>query len=309
MISVVAPVFNEHDVLDAFIRRLLGVLDGLGEPAEAVLVDDGSTDGSLELLRKMVHDDPRLRVVALSRNFGHQRAITAGLEHARGDAVVVIDADLQDPPEVITEMVQRWREGNRVVYGVRTSRQGERTSKKVTSRWFYRLLSRISDTPVTRDSGDFRLLDRRVVDALLTMPEENRYLRGMVSWVGFRQCAVEYTREPRHAGTTKYTWRRMTGLAIDAITSFSDRPLRLAIQIGSVVTTSAFLYGLWVIIGKIVNPSRAIPGYTSLLIAVLFLGGVQLLTIGILGTYVSRIYRESKRRPLYVVAETIEHGP
>ena len=309
MISVVAPVFNEHDVLDAFIRRLLVLLDRLGEPAEAVLVDDGSTDGSLELLRKMVHDDPRLRVVALSRNFGHQRAITAGLEHARGDAVVVIDADLQDPPEVITEMVQRWREGNRVVYGVRTSRQGERTSKKVTSRWFYRLLSRISDTPVTRDSGDFRLLDRRVVDALLTMPEENRYLRGMVSWVGFRQCAVEYTREPRHAGTTKYTWRRMTGLAIDAITSFSDRPLRLAIQIGSVVTTSAFLYGLWVIIGKIVNPSRAIPGYTSLLIAVLFLGGVQLLTIGILGTYVSRIYRESKRRPLYVVAETIEHGP
>lgn len=309
MISVVAPVFNEQDVLASFVARLTAVLDGINEDTEVVFVDDGSTDGSLDRLRAMVAQDGRLRVVALSRNFGHQVAISAGLHSAKGDAVVVIDADLQDPPELIPEMVARWREGNHVVYGVRMSRAGERTSKKLTSRWFYRLLGLISDTPVARDSGDFRLLDRRVVDALGEMPEENRYLRGMVSWVGFRQCAVNYARDPRTTGTTKYTWRRMASLAVDAITSFSDRPLRLAIQLGTLVTTSAFLYGLWVTLGKIFNPHRAIPGYTSLLVAVLFLGGVQLLTIGILGTYIGRIYRETKRRPLYVVAETIEKAP
>jgi len=308
VISIVAPVFNEHAVLPAFAERLDAVRAGLGEQTEVVYVDDGSTDASIELLRSLVERDPSVRVMSLSRNFGHQAAISAGLDAARGDGVVVIDADLQDPPEVITEMVARWREGNKVVYGVRNRREGERATKTLTARWFYRLLGRMSDTPVALDSGDFRLLDRQVVDALSTMREENRYLRGMVSWVGFRQCAVAYDREPRAAGATKFTWRRMFSFAVDGITSFSDRPLRLAIQLGALVTTSAFLYGLWVVIGKLVNPDRAVPGYTSLLVAVLFLGGVQLLSIGILGTYVGRTYRETKRRPLYVVAETIERA-
>jgi dolichol-phosphate mannosyltransferase len=245
-------------------------------------------------------------VLSFSRNFGHQVAISAGIDAARGDAVVVIDADLQDPPEVIAEMYARWSEDNKVVYGVRTRRDGERPTKKLTARWFYRLLGRLSDTPMTADSGDFRLLDRLVVEALKGMREENRYLRGMVSWVGFTQCGVEYEREPRAAGETKYTWRRMLRFAADGITSFSDRPLRVAVQLGTLVTLTSFLYGGWLVIGKLINPDRSLPGYTSLLVAVLFLGGIQLLTIGILGSYIGRIYTETKRRPLYIVAETIE---
>ncbi|MEP6661032.1 MAG: glycosyltransferase family 2 protein [Acidimicrobiales bacterium] len=306
MISIVVPVYDEAEVLGAFTERLTKVLADLDDDSEIVFVDDGSTDGSLDVLRSLVAADRRIRVLSFSRNFGHQVAISAGIDAARGDAVVVIDADLQDPPEVIAEMHARWSEGNKVVYGVRTRRDGERPTKKLTARWFYRLLGRLSDTPMTADSGDFRLLDRQVVEALKAMREENRYLRGMVSWVGFTQCGVEYEREPRAAGETKYTWRRMLRFAADGITSFSDRPLRVAVQLGTLVTLTSFLYGGWLVIGKLINPDRSLPGYTSLLVAVLFLGGIQLLTIGILGSYIGRIYTETKRRPLYIVAETIE---
>jgi glycosyltransferase involved in cell wall biosynthesis len=306
VISIVVPVYDEAEVLGAFTERLTKVLADLDDDSEIVFVDDGSTDGSLDVLRALVAADRRIRVLSFSRNFGHQVAISAGIDAARGDAVVVIDADLQDPPEVIAEMYARWSEGNKVVYGVRTRRDGERPTKKLTARWFYRLLGRLSDTPMTADSGDFRLLDRQVVEALKGMREENRYLRGMVSWVGFTQCGVEYEREPRAAGETKYTWRRMLRFAADGITSFSDRPLRVAVQLGTLVTLTSFLYGGWLVIGKLINPDRSLPGYTSLLVAVLFLGGIQLLTIGILGSYIGRIYTETKRRPLYIVAETIE---
>jgi glycosyltransferase involved in cell wall biosynthesis len=306
VISIVVPVFDEAEVLGAFTERLTKVLADLDDDAEIVFVDDGSTDGSLDVLRSLVAADRRIRVLSFSRNFGHQVAISAGIDAARGDGVVVIDADLQDPPEVIAEMYARWVDGNKVVYGVRTRRDGERPTKKLTARWFYRLLGRLSDTPMTADSGDFRLLDRQVVEALKAMREENRYLRGMVSWVGFTQCGVEYEREPRAAGETKYTWRRMLRFAADGITSFSDRPLRVAVQLGVLVTLTSFLYGGWLVIGKLINPGRSLPGYTSLLVAVLFLGGIQLLTIGILGSYIGRIYTETKRRPLYIVAETIE---
>jgi glycosyltransferase involved in cell wall biosynthesis len=306
VISIVVPVYDEAEVLAAFTERLTKVLADLDDDSEIVFVDDGSTDGSLDVLRSLVAADRRIRVLSFSRNFGHQVAISAGIDAARGDAVVVIDADLQDPPEVIAEMYARWSEGNKVVYGVRTRRDGERPTKKLTARWFYRLLGRLSDTPMTADSGDFRLLDRQVVEALKGMREENRYLRGMVSWVGFTQCGVEYEREPRAAGETKYTWRRMLRFAADGITSFSDRPLRVAVQLGTVVTLTSFLSGGWLVIGKLINPDRSLPGYTSLLVAVLFLGGIQLLTIGILGSYIGRIYTETKRRPLYIVAETIE---
>jgi polyisoprenyl-phosphate glycosyltransferase len=306
VISIVVPVYDEAEVLGAFTERLTKVLADLDDDSEIVFVDDGSTDGSLDVLRSLVAADRRIRVLSFSRNFGHQVAISAGIDAARGDAVVVIDADLQDPPEVIAEMYARWSEGNKVVYGVRTRRDGERPTKKLTARWFYRLLGRLSDTPMTADSGDFRLLDRQVVEALKGMREENRYLRGMVSWVGFTQCGVEYEREPRAAGETKYTWRRMLRFAADGITSFSDRPLRVAVQLGTLVTLTSFLYGGWLVIGKLINPDRSLPGYTSLLVAVLFLGGIQLLTIGILGSYIGRIYTETKRRPLYIVAETIE---
>jgi dolichol-phosphate mannosyltransferase len=306
VISIVVPVYDEAEVLGAFTERLTKVLADLDDDSEIVFVDDGSSDGSLDVLRSLVAADRRIRVLSFSRNFGHQVAISAGIDAARGDAVVVIDADLQDPPEVIAEMYARWSEGNKVVYGVRTRRDGERPTKKLTARWFYRLLGRLSDTPMTADSGDFRLLDRQVVEALKGMREENRYLRGMVSWVGFTQCGVEYEREPRAAGETKYTWRRMLRFAADGITSFSDRPLRVAVQLGTLVTLTSFLYGGWLVIGKLINPDRSLPGYTSLLVAVLFLGGIQLLTIGILGSYIGRIYTETKRRPLYIVAETIE---
>jgi len=309
MISIVAPVFDEEDVLQEFYERVTKVMAGVGEPYEFVFVDDGSRDGSFKLLRDFATNDGNVRVVSLSRNFGHQLAITAGLDRAQGDAVIVIDADLQDPPEVIPAMLEQWRAGIKVVYGVRTARAGESRSKLTTARWFYRMLGKLSDTPVPSDAGDFRLLDRQVVDTLGTMREDSRYLRGMVSWVGFRQAAVGYERDARRAGTTKFTLRKMLRFATDGVTSFSDRPLKLATQLGVLITLSSFVYAAWVLISAALDPNRAFRGYPTLLAAVLFLGGVQLLSIGILGTYVARIYRESKRRPLYVVAEEIGAPP
>jgi polyisoprenyl-phosphate glycosyltransferase len=305
LVSVVGPVMNESDGIRLFYERTTAAMEAIQPPVrhELVLVDDGSTDDSVEVMEKLCADDPRVRLLVLSRDFGHQVAITAGIDNADGDAVVVIDSDLQDPPEVIAEMVQRWREGYKVVYGVRAERAGESRFKLLTAKVFYRLVNRLSDVDLPLDSGDFRLMDRQVVQALREIREENRYIRGLVSWVGFRQCAVEYQRDARFAGTTKFTVRRMLKFALDGITSFSEKPLRLAIQLGAVTTLAALVLALWIAGAKILRPENALPGFASLMIVTLFFGGVQLLSIGLLGEYVGRIYREAKRRPLYLVAE------
>ena len=307
LLSVVVPVFCEEGGLAEFYDRTTAALEAIAPRVdhEVVFVDDGSTDGSLKIMRDLALHDDRVRVVELSRNFGHQAAITSGIDHARGDAVVMIDADLQDPPEVIADMVSRWRDGYRVVYGVRRARAGETRFKRFTAAGYYRLLRRLSDTPIPVDSGDFRLLDRRVVEALSGLREESRYLRGLVSWVGFSQCGVEYDRDIRCAGDSKYTTARMLRLAVDGITSFSARPLRLSIQIGVLTTTCSLAMAAWVVGGKILWPQNSIPGYTTLMLAVLFLGGVQLLSLGVVGEYLARTYRESKRRPLYIVADRL----
>ena len=307
LVSVVSPVYQEEAGIEEFHRRLAASLDGLTDELrfEIVYVNDGSKDRSLDLLEKIANDDDRVRVVDLSRNFGHQVALSAGVDHARGDAVVVIDSDLQDPPEVIPEMIQRWRDGFKVVYGVRTSRAGETRFKLWTSKLYYGLMDRISEVPLPRQAGDFRLLDRRVVDVLDQMPERNRYVRGMVAWVGFPQCAVEYERDPRFAGSTNYTLGRMIRLALDGLTSFSDRPLRLATQLGVVVMALSFAVAAWTIIASIFDLGSSSRGWSSLMAVVLLLGGVQLLCIGVLGEYLGRVYRETKGRPLYVVNEVL----
>lgn len=307
LLSVVAPVFNEEDGIAAFVGRLTGALGALDPDLawEVVFVNDGSTDRSLEILREISLTDGRFKVLDLSRNFGHQLAITAGIDHARGDAVVIIDSDLQDPPEVIVDLVAQWRKGFKVVYGVRGRRRGESRFKLFTAKWFYRFLGRLSDTPLPHNAGDFRLLDRAVVAVLSEMREENRYLRGMVSWVGFPQTSVEYERDPRRAGESKYTLRTMVRLALDGITSFSERPLRVASQLGFLVTLLALGWMAWILLDVAINPGSVIQGWPSLMATVLFIGGVQLLSIGILGEYLGRVYRESKRRPLYVVGERV----
>ena len=308
LVSIVSPVYQEEEGIEEFHRRLVASMDGIDDDLafEVVYVNDGSKDRSLDLLEKIAADDDRVRVVDLSRNFGHQVALSAGVDHARGDAVVVIDSDLQDPPEVIPEMIQRWRDGFKVVYGVRTSRAGETRFKLLTSKIYYGLMDRISEVPLPRQAGDFRLLDRAVVDVLDQMPERNRYVRGMVAWVGFPQCAVEYERDARYAGDTKYTMSRMIRLGLDGITSFSDRPLRLATELGVIVTALSFAFGLWIIGASIIDPSGGSRGWPSLMAVVLFLGGVQLLCVGVLGEYVGRVYRETKGRPLYVVNTVID---
>jgi dolichol-phosphate mannosyltransferase len=307
LLSVVSPVYCEELGIDEFHRRLAAVLDGLAGTcaAEIVYVNDGSTDSSLARLRAIAATDPRVRVLDLSRNFGHQLAITAGIERARGDAVIVIDSDLQDPPEVIPAMVARWQEGNKVVYGIRTRRAGESRFKLLTARIHYRLLDRFADVRMPHDAGDFRLMDRAVVDVLKQMQEENRYMRGMVAWVGFQQCGVEYEREARYAGTTAYTFRKMLRLAVDAVTGFSDRPLRMMTGLGLIATAVGLASGVYVIVAELVGNSDTLRGWASLMTAVLFMGGIQLLCVGIIGEYIGRIYRETKRRPLYVVAEEI----
>ncbi len=306
LLSVVVPCYNEEAVIHETHRRLSRVLSNLEDlEYELVYVNDGSRDRTPLLLQQLQVNDRRVRVVQFSRNFGHQIAVTAGLEHAAGDAVVLIDADLQDPPEVIREMVRRWREGYDVAYGVRTDRPGESAFKLGTAKLFYRGINRLSDTPIPLDTGDFRLMDRKVVDALQTMPERDRFVRGMVSWVGFRQVAVPYRREARFAGESKYPLFKMVRFALDGVTSFSVQPLRLATWLGFLVSGLA-LVGITYALTLRLFTSNWVTGWTALFIMVLFLGGVQLLSLGIIGEYIGRIYGEAKRRPLYLVAET--HG-
>jgi len=305
LLSVIVPCANEEEVLLETHRQLVEALAGIVDLGfEIVYVDDGSTDSTPALLRELQLSDDRVRVVRLSRNFGHQIAITAGMEHAAGDAVVVIDADLQDPPEIIAEFVAQWRNGYDVVYGVCTEREGETVFKLWTAKLFYRLVGRMSETEIPLDTGDFRLMDRRVVKALVAMPERDRFVRGMVSWLGFSQVAVPYRRAPRLAGKTKYPLTKMVRFATDGIVSFTTMPLRLATWLGFGVSGMAVV-GIVVALCARLFGKGWVQGWTSIVIVVLFLGGVQLICLGIIGEYVGRTYGESKRRPLYWVRERL----
>ena len=299
-LSVVVPVYNEAPGLPDFLDRLTGVLNELGVAWEIVCVNDGSTDGSLELLTERRRAEPRLRIVDLSRNFGKEAATTAGLDHALGRAVVLIDADLQHPPEAIGEMLAAWREGAEVVCGVRRGRSARALRSRLASRGFRGLFNAISEVSLAVGTGDFRLMDRAVVEALREIPERNRFMQGLFAWVGFRQAVVEFDVEPRRSGSSRWRLGHLWGLALDGITSFSTLPLRLTTWFGLVVAFGAFLYGSYVII-RTLALGIDVPGYASLMAVILFFSGVQLFTIGVLGGYVGRTYVESKRRPLYVV--------
>jgi len=301
LLSVAAPAYNEVDCIREFHRRVVDALEGIR--FELVLVDDGSTDGTGEQLRELAAEDERVKIIMLSRNFGHQPALTAGLDHAAGDVVVMMDSDLQDPPEVIPRLLEAWQDGADVVSAVREKRAGETRAKLATARWFYRLFGRVSQVELEPEAGDFRLLDRRALDVLLAMPERNRFLRGMSMWVGFDRAVVNYERDARHAGVTKYTPRKMLRFSFDAISSFSNVPLQLATFLGFLFSAIAFL-AIPVAIGFRIA-GQFVPGVTTLLLVVLLLGGIQLITVGIIGEYLGRVYDEVKRRPLYVVADRI----
>jgi dolichol-phosphate mannosyltransferase len=307
-VSVVVPLYNEEGNVPELLRRIdsiMRTLEGL-DGYEIVAVNDGSADGTLELLRTLRAQYPELVVLSLSRNFGHQIAATAGIDHAVGDAVILMDGDLQDPPELIAEFVTKWREGYDVVYATRRNRKGESAFKLFTARAFYRVTKWLTKISIPVDTGDFRLMSRRVVDALGQTRERHRFLRGLVSWVGFRQIGIVYDRDPRYAGRTKYPFSKMLRFAIDGITSFSEAPLRFATYFGFTVSLFAFAYAAIVLAFKLLDLNN--PGYTSMMVAILFLGGVQLIGIGILGEYVGRIYDEIKARPLYLISsiETAE---
>jgi polyisoprenyl-phosphate glycosyltransferase len=307
MYSIVVPVYNEIDNLPELYRRVKEVMDSNGEPWEFILVDDGSTDGSTEKIRELADKDKTIRPVIFARNFGHQVAITAGWDYARGDAVVIIDADLQDPPEVILELAKKWKEGYEVVYAVRGEREGESWFKLWTASLFYRLIYRITDVKIPVDTGDFRLMDRKVVNVLKQMQERHRFPRGMSAWVGFKQIGVTYKRAARVAGVTKYPFRKMLKLALNAITGFSYFPLQVATFFGFVSAGISILAIPVVVVMRIAG-SGAFFGQATTLIAVLFLGGVQLISLGILGEYVGRLYDEAKGRPLYIVRDAPEEN-
>lgn len=306
LLSVVVPCYNEDPVIAETARQLRMFCDSVAADTdtELVFVDDGSRDSTRSVLKLLGEQDARIRVIGLARNFGHQIAVTAGMDAARGDAVIIIDADLQDPPDVMRLMLAKWREGYDVVYGTRTERPGESAFKLASARQFYRLLNKLSDVPIPLDTGDFRLMSRRVVDVLRAMPERDRFVRGMVSWAGFKQTALPYQRAPRLAGVSKYPLRKMLRFATDGILSFSTKPLQMAMGLGmaaAAVSMLGIIYALWLR----VFTNIWVEGWTALMIAVLFLGGVQLVCVGILGEYIGRIYGEVKRRPLYVVQEYV----
>ncbi|HZS92632.1 MAG TPA: glycosyltransferase family 2 protein [Chloroflexota bacterium] len=305
VLSVVAPIFNEVETVPHFYQRVVEVMEALGEPFELVLVNDGSSDGSIQALRALHEHDRRVRVVDFSRNFGHQIAISAGLDHARGEAIIIIDSDLQDPPEVIPELVARWRAGAEVVYAQRRQRAGETRFKLMTAAAFYRLIERLTSVKIPRDTGDFRLVDRRVADALIAMREHHRFMRGLSAWVGFRQEAVLYDRQERFAGQTKYPLQKMIRFALDAITGFSYVPLQLATSFGFALAGLSLVGILIAVILRVFT--GAIVGQATTLILVLFLGGIQLIFLGIIGEYLGRIYDEVRARPLYIVRQVLEN--
>jgi len=303
--SVVGPVYDEVETLRDFYDRVQAAMDSIGEPWELVLVDDGSTDGSSDVIRDLAFEDIRVRPVLFSRNFGHQIAVTAGMDYSRGQAVVIIDTDLQDPPELISELAEKWNEGYEVVYAVRTEREGEGWFKRVTASIFYRVINRITEVDIPLDAGDFRLLDRKVVEALKKMREHHRFPRAMTAWVGFKQIGVDYKRSARQAGETKYPFRKMLRLAINAVTGFSYFPLQLATYFGFLCALLAIV-AIPIVIYLRLSGRGELSGQATTLIAVLFLGGVQLISLGILGEYIGRLYDEAKNRPLYVLREEPE---
>ncbi|MGB3717347.1 MAG: glycosyltransferase family 2 protein [Candidatus Promineifilaceae bacterium] len=305
LISIIVPVYNEEKVLEELYRRLSEAMGRIEDPWELILVDDGSVDDSARIIQQLHEQDPRVKGISFSRNFGFQEAVTAGLTYARGQAVILSDADLQDPPEVIPDMVEQWKEGSDVVYGVRSHREGETWFKKLTALAFYRLIRRITNVEIPVDTGDFRLMDRRVVNAILRMPERNRFLRGMVPWVGYEQSGLPYEREARYAGESKFkSVKQMLPFAIDAITSFSYFPLQLATIFGFIIAGISLIAIIAVIILRVFGPTGELSGQATTLVAVLFLGGVQLISLGIIGEYLGRIYDEVKGRPLFLVDRT-----
>jgi glycosyltransferase involved in cell wall biosynthesis len=309
VLSVVVPAYNEQQVLPEFHRRTLALLRELALTFEIVYVDDGSSDGTMAALRSLYEADPQsVVVVSLSRNFGKEAAMTAGLEHARGDAVVVIDADLQDPPELMAEMLAQWRAGYDVVYARRRRRHGETFLKRMTAHWFYRVMGGVSRVSIPHDAGDFRLLSRRATDALLSLREQHRFMKGLFSWIGFRQLAVEYERDPRFAGETKWNYWRLWNYALEGITSFTTAPLKVAMYLGFAVAGLSLSYAV-VVVYKTIVYGNNVRGYPSLMVAILFFGGVQLLAIGVLGEYLGRTFNEAKRRPLYFVGEVLRADP
>lgn len=299
-LTVVVPAYNESEGLREFHARVSAVLDGLDMDTEVLYVDDGSRDDTWEVMCALRDADPRVSTLKLARNFGKELALTAGLDHVDADAAVVIDADLQDPPELIPTFVQHWREGCDVVYGTRASRAGETGFKKLTASGFYRVMEKLSSTPIPRDTGDFRLLSRRVLDALGQVRERQRFMKGLFTWVGFRQMPVVYHRDPRHAGETKWNYWKLWNFAIEGITSFSGAPLKLATYFGLLTALVAFAFGLWVL-GKAVLFGDPVRGYPSLMVVVLFIGGAQLMALGVIGEYLGRLYVEAKQRPLYLI--------
>jgi polyisoprenyl-phosphate glycosyltransferase len=298
--SVVIPIYNEVEVMPILYQRLTKVMEDVGEPYEIIFVNDGSTDGSAKLLSDLRAQDPRVKVVSLSRNFGHQIAITAGLDYSSGDAVIVMDGDLQDPPEVIPQLIAQWQAGNDIVFAVRESRSGETLFKRITAALFYRVLRQLTATEIPVDAGDFRLMSRRAVDSLKPIRERNRFVRGLVGWIGFRHTSIKYVRDSRYAGNTKFPFRKMMRFALNGIFSFSFLPLQLATYLGFAVSLISFTYIVYAVFLKLFT-TQLVQGWTSVIVAVLFMGGVQLISVGIIGEYVGRIYEEVKQRPLYVI--------
>jgi glycosyltransferase involved in cell wall biosynthesis len=302
-LSVIIPIYNEADNIQLLFERLDKVVSQLNVDAEYIFVNDGSKDQSMELIKKLSEKSSSVCYIDFARNFGHQVAVTAGLEHCSGKAVVIIDADLQDPPELIRDLYKKWKEGFEVVYAKRRTREGENFLKKFTAKFFYRTLKKITSINIPVDTGDFRLIDRKIVNVLKAMPEQQKFLRGQISWIGFRQTYVEYDRDPRNAGKTGYTYKKMIRLALDGITSFSNLPLKFATVTGFFVSGITFLMILYALYSRFISRNY-VPGWTSLMLAVLFIGGVQLISIGIIGEYISRLSANVRDRPLYIINET-----
>ncbi|MCK5745226.1 MAG: glycosyltransferase family 2 protein [Oricola sp.] len=308
LISIVAPCYNEEEALGPFMAAIAPVLDGGDFDYELVFIDDGSRDRTRALLEQLAAQKPRVRAIAFSRNFGKEAALTAGLDHAKGDAVIVIDTDLQDPPELIGDFVAKWREGYDVVYGKREDRTTDTAAKRMTAENFYRLFNRISNVPIPENTGDFRLMDRRVVEAIKTLPERSRFMKGLFAWAGFSSVAVPYARPERSAGESKFNFWKLWNFALDGIVSFSTAPLRVWSYIGAVVALVSFLYAVIIVIQTIFT-GVDVPGYASMIVLILFFGSVQLISVGVLGEYMARLFVEVKRRPIYVVDEIIGGEP
>jgi glycosyltransferase involved in cell wall biosynthesis len=302
-LSIIAPMYNEEANIDYFFETLIPVLLRLGLEYEIICVNDGSKDRTLEKLLNYRQDNPQIKIISFARNFGKEIALTAGLHHTSGKAIIPIDTDLQDPPELIERLLDKWREGYDVVYAVRRRRLGESSFKRFTANVFYRFINFISDIPIPKDTGDFRLFDRRVVKELNRIPERTRFMKGLFAWIGFKQVGIEYDRQPRHQGKTKWNYWKLWNYALDGITLFSTTPLRLWSYIGIIVSLLSFIYASFLILRTIIH-GKDVPGYASIMVVILFLGGLQLISLGIIGEYLGRVYAETKKRPLYLINES-----